>query len=266
MPDQKVIVMILDIKAVQNRLLYMGKGITSILDRNGIPYTITYGTLIGAVRHQGFIPWDDDFDIMLFDENYDDAIACLRKELPEDLFLEDASSEPKFFHAWPRVRDLKTCSVRQQFMHDGGYAHQGLTVDMYRIRKVKINEILELTRSEYKAYLDRRKRNNLLNEADYTRHMAAIERMDEIFEERVAKNETPESMNREVYSNIYHSTFWVLHEIEDFFPLKRFKFEDIELLGPNNPDKILTLYYGDYMTPPPEMARNAHFSEVEYLE
>lgn len=244
----------------------MGEIIASILDRNGIPYTMTYGTLIGAMRHQGFIPWDDDFDLMLFDEYYDAAIECLRKELPEDMFLEDAFSEPKFFHAWPRVRDLKTISKRQQFMHDDAYAHKGLTVDLYRIRRVRVDEILPLAKAEYIAYLERRKKAGVLNEADLSRHTSAINNMENKFDNNVIRYETPESMKREVYSNIYHSTFWILHEIDYFFPLKKYQFEDAEFWGPNNGDIILRKYYGDYMTLPPVKKQIPHFFDVELLD
>ena len=68
------------LKKVQGRLLEMAKSICSILEKNDIPYMLAVGTLLGAVRHQGFIPWDDDFDIFIFDDVYEDAIKCLRKE------------------------------------------------------------------------------------------------------------------------------------------------------------------------------------------
>ena len=55
----------MDIKRVQKRLLEMGTVIARILEKHDIPYMITFGTLLGAVRHHGFIPWDDDFDIFL---------------------------------------------------------------------------------------------------------------------------------------------------------------------------------------------------------
>ena len=63
--------------------------IRDILESHNIPYFITYGTLLGAVRHQGFIPWDDDFDFYLFDDSYDKAIHALRAEMPVNMFLED---------------------------------------------------------------------------------------------------------------------------------------------------------------------------------
>ena len=58
-------------KQIQERLLSMAKSICGILENNEIPYMITLGTLLGAVRHGGFIPWDTDFDLHLFDESYD---------------------------------------------------------------------------------------------------------------------------------------------------------------------------------------------------
>ena len=72
-----------DIKRVQNRLLEMAKATAAILEKNNIPYQIAFGTLLGAVRHGGFIPWDDDFDFLLFDDSYDKATEALARELPQ---------------------------------------------------------------------------------------------------------------------------------------------------------------------------------------
>ena len=68
-----------DIRKVQQCLLRMAKEIAGVLEGNGIQYFIAYGTLLGAVRHQGFIPWDDDLDFYLFDDSYDRAIELLRE-------------------------------------------------------------------------------------------------------------------------------------------------------------------------------------------
>ena len=68
-----------DIKRVQERLLKMAKEIASILEDHDIPYQIAFGTLLGAVRHKGFIPWDDDFDFFLFDDSYEKAMEVLQK-------------------------------------------------------------------------------------------------------------------------------------------------------------------------------------------
>ena len=97
-----------DIRRTQNRLLEMAKQVTAILDKHNIRYTMYYGTLLGAIRHKGFIPWDDDFDLGVLDEQYDEGMEWLRMEMPESLFLEDGKSEPLYFHAWAHVADLKT--------------------------------------------------------------------------------------------------------------------------------------------------------------
>ena len=147
----------MDIVEVQNKLLKMAKTISDVLERESIPYMLAYGTLLGAVRHKGFIPWDADFDFMIFDEKYDEAIHLLRECLPEDLFVEDGSSEKKYFHAWAHVKDLKSIVSTRKDTPDNIYEHKGITVDLYRGYKVKRKELVDFQWRQNEEYLNRRK-------------------------------------------------------------------------------------------------------------
>ena len=129
-----------EVKRVQETLLKMAKTIAGILEANDVPYMIAFGTLLGAVRHKGFIPWDDDFDFYLFDESYDKAIEILRDNLPKDMFLEDEKSEPLFFHAWAHVKDVYSIAECQEYPQDSLYQHKGISVDIYRTKKMPLNE------------------------------------------------------------------------------------------------------------------------------
>ena len=74
------------VRDVQLVLLDMAKDIDEICKRNNIPYFLNGGSALGAIRHKGFIPWDDDFDIAMMYEDYIRFIKVLRKELPTDKY------------------------------------------------------------------------------------------------------------------------------------------------------------------------------------
>ena len=249
----------------QKRLLQMADTIEYILNRNDIPHSIIYGTLLGAVRHKGFVPWDDDFDFIVFDEVYEDAIRCLRAELPEDLFVEDETTEPLFFHAWAHVKDLKTEAYSKAYVHDNFYAHHGLSVDLYRMKKIKFADMLEEAQNQLVKYIDRRKALGLISEEDYNRRITSdMESRKNWYETVILSEEAGKDPERDVYCNVYTSL--VRHEIEDFFPIKKYPFEDKEFWGPNNADKMLRHWYGDYMQLPPEEQRRSHFDEIKFFD
>ena len=72
---------------LQKKILDIFKAVSKICKEHGITYYAIGGTAIGAVRHQGFIPWDDDLDIAIPIEQYDQFIAIARRELPEGLIV-----------------------------------------------------------------------------------------------------------------------------------------------------------------------------------
>ena len=76
-----------EIRKLQNELLSILKEIDQICKRNNIKYFAVGGTLLGAVRHHGFIPWDDDIDIGMLRSDYNKFILIAKKELPNNYFV-----------------------------------------------------------------------------------------------------------------------------------------------------------------------------------
>lgn len=245
----------IDIEETQKRLLCMALEIIKILEKNNIDYFIAYGTLLGAVRHQGFIPWDDDFDIMLFEDSYNRAIEALEEDLPYNLFVESKKTEPNFFHAWCRVKDKNSIAKSILYEQDNIYKSQGLTVDLFKLNKMSIKKVKAFRRSEYKKYLERRRSVNSISEIDY---LLKLKRVNEIkcFSD-FSKQE------KEVYVALESN---VVLSKADIFPMKTILFEKYSFKCPNAPHDILKKIYGDYMRLPNVLERKKHYSSVKILK
>jgi len=249
-----------DIKKVQNRLLEMAICIRDVLESHKIPYFITYGTLLGAVRHNGFIPWDDDFDFYLFDDTYDSAISILRTKLPSDLFVEDRFSEQRYFHAWAHIKDMKSQTTCDLFPQDGFYEHKGISVDLYRTKKIFEAEEKVYRLSEHIKYLERRKRVGLIDEDEYNNKITKLQNDYSI---EMNKIQDCKSKGREMYafSLIYNDRLFV----DEIFPLKKYQFEGFYFYGPNKGEALLKRCYNNFMELPPKDNRKPHYSSVKFL-
>ena len=82
------------VRDVQMKILDIMKYIDSVCRRNGIVYYIMGGTALGAVRHGGFIPWDDDIDIGMRRKDYEKFLKVVQKELPEGYHVQNFYTEP----------------------------------------------------------------------------------------------------------------------------------------------------------------------------
>ena len=125
--------------ALQGVLLQMLRDVDSVCSRHGIPYTLGGGSCLGAVRHQGFIPWDDDLDINMTREGYRRFAEAYGAELQEKYWLHDCERTPGYDLAFPRLR-LKGTTVRTRDDFDNQEC--GAYIDIFIIDNAPSNALL----------------------------------------------------------------------------------------------------------------------------
>ena len=106
-------------------------GVAEFCERHNIRYSLAYGTLIGAIRHKGYIPWDDDIDIIMPRLDYDKFVASFQH--PKYKLLGGASLSNHLHHV---VTDMQTTLVFEKSLNDNHYYKGGLWVDVFPIDKV----------------------------------------------------------------------------------------------------------------------------------
>lgn len=101
-----------------------------VCKKHQLTYYAYYGTLLGAVRHQGFIPWDDDIDVIMFRDDYEKFQAIAPGEFTEPYFFQNTYTDRVL---WPfsKIRDSRTTAAEPQFNSLGCTFHQGIFIDIF---------------------------------------------------------------------------------------------------------------------------------------
>ena len=105
-----------DLRKAQLRMLDILIEVDKVCRKHQIPYWIDFGTLLGAVRHRGFIPWDDDIDICVLNEYYGVLRQALIDELPGQYAFQDSKTDPNAFFYYGRVRDKNSYCYYPHFV------------------------------------------------------------------------------------------------------------------------------------------------------
>ena len=119
-----------NLRQCQLRQLDILKEIDRICQKHQISYWLDGGTLLGAVRHGGFIPWDDDIDIAMWKPDLERFTAVAQTELPETLFLQTPKTDPEVNSPIVKVRDLNSLYVEDSEDFRANY-QKGLYVDIF---------------------------------------------------------------------------------------------------------------------------------------
>lgn len=125
-----------ELRKLQHELMETTIEFDKICRENNIPYMITGGNVLGAVRHGGFIPWDDDMDVALLDKDYKRLIRVLRKMKSDKYVLQEHRSDPDYIQTFPKFR-VKEGNILGSFPPRGKlYKYKGVCIDIFRISPI----------------------------------------------------------------------------------------------------------------------------------
>ena len=248
--------------SVQTVILQIFKEIDSICKKNDILYYAVGGTCIGAIRHGGFIPWDDDLDIAIPIEDYDRFLKIAEKELPNYLYIYSSNDIEHYHYCWAKICDSRTTFLeKRQYCYKDSY--KGVFVDIMPISGVPTNRI----KREYFI-----KKLRLLSSLNNIRRFPVL-----LFYRKVLKvflRAFPFNTFSKKYINAlkkypfadseYTGYTWSTNLNKLIFPTswfaegQRIPFEDTTINCPLKYHEYLSYQFGDYMTPPPIEKQETH--------
>ncbi len=247
--------------AIHNVLYDMAQIIARTLENHNIRYMIDFGTLLGAIRHGGFIPWDDDFDFLILEDDYDSAMQVIQQDLPEWIVVENQSTDSNYLASWTALVDKNSEAISESDKSHALLKHRGLAIDLFKASKVPLNSVEIISIVNAIDYYDRKRAlPNAISEEDYRDKV-------EFLKSQLVDAKVRADKNNDIEVYTFVSSYKCKHHyISDVFPLKRYKFRDTEFWGPNNADAILTQIYGDWRKLPSPENRKAHYTMVNFKQ
>lgn len=241
------------LRTAQLRMLEVLKYVDTVCRQENIRYWLDSGTLIGAVRHGGFIPWDDDIDIgMLYSDAQKFKKYVLSHPSP-DFVLQCDETDPYNMCSWYKVRDMHSKYIQSSTLHNI-QKFQGLQVDIFLFDTNVLPVLDRIT-----GFIGG------LRYKFVSRGMVQLGKITDVFVKSVlfpicakfGRLFAPQKMMK----HIYGVDFYGLRPYSSLLPLKEIEFEGIKFYAPNDVDSYLTSVYGDFNSLPSEDEIETHAND-----
>ena len=139
--DDIIILDDFEIKLYQKELLKILKDIVSFFEKHEIDYSLSGGSILGAIRHKGFIPWDDDIDINIPRRSYNKLLEIFETELGESYYFQTPKSNPELGLLVTQIRKKGTVA-RRKYDWNSPEEQCGISIDLYIVEKTFDNGVL----------------------------------------------------------------------------------------------------------------------------
>lgn len=266
-----------NLRKLQLTELEIFKNFAIFCKKNNIQYYALGGTLLGAIRHQGFIPWDDDIDVGIPREDYDKFLKLYGRE--EKFFeLHTFKNDKSYIRYFARIEDP---SIKIRRTDRSIEEISSAWIDIFPLDGMPNNRII---REIWKCYILYRRAmykfscfdtGVVLNKKGRPPIERILISIGKTFpmQKILSKNRELEKLDRALKRFPYKNSNYLVnamgaYKFREMFHKKYYgdgrwyKFEDTQIWGPEDYDTVCSQLYGDYMTPPSEDDRNHHASEV----
>ena len=255
-----------DVREIQQMELGIMEYIHEVCDKIGVKYFLAYGSLIGAVRHQGFIPWDDDMDICMLRDDYEKLQDYLIANPSERYQVMSYKNNRNYVYPFMKVMDNQTYLIEEDVRID---SNMGIYVDIFPVDgyeddqafKDKMTTIIKKRQLSCYTFKGITNKNSFINSLIryasviafyFTDTNKYVKQIDELAKSR--KVEDYELVDYLIYKDM-NKPVWKREWLKD---VKVGNFEGRDFLIPVNFHELLTSDYGNYMQLPPVEQQVSH--------
>lgn len=258
--------------------LAMLQTFANFCDKHQLTYYISGGTFLGAVRHQGFIPWDDDIDVAMPRADYEKFLR-LYHEAPEKYKLENFRFSKNYIIYSSRLVDesikIKSYSTATPQISGAwidifpldGLPNNPIVRRLHQLRLNYLKLLYKLSCFDQAVNIVNRKKSfkerlavTLGKHINFSKFLNTRKRLEKL-DRALKKYSTPKSKVYMNYMGAYNYRS-IMNIKEIYSDGAKYRFENSTFTAPKNYHVYLTQIYGDYLTPPPKGSRNQHNSEV----
>lgn len=253
----------IEIQDVQKKILSIFKAVDNVCKRNNIRYYAIGGTCLGAVRHNGFIPWDDDLDIAMPRADYNKFIQIAEHELPSNLRLFGVDNIKHYECLYIKVHDINTTFIHKSYK-DYVERYAGVYIDIMPLDGIADNRIMRKVNfvqleALMKLNVNRRFGVDFYHQGSRLFMWKIInlyiqKKPYDFFSQKHCALLKSFDFDKSKYSCYGWSTLArkIIFLVSDFEDYIEIPFEDYVMRCPVGYDHFLTTMFGDYMKLPPK--------------